>query len=136
MRLIVLIAVAVGALLAAVEAGASRIQVKASHQSAFEYVGHDWLGKVRVEFQDTSEDRGDVFSLYGLSFANLCSRRGSALNQTIPIHADKLFSYRRHGVTVTGNVIGKRSAPREIAGLATFSRPGCTSGPWWFEVKP
>ncbi|MFZ0043941.1 MAG: hypothetical protein WAK93_21710 [Solirubrobacteraceae bacterium] len=136
LRLGVLIAGAMLALGVAAGASASRIQVKPSH--ALEYFGHDWVGKVRVEFTEIDTNRGDVFALYAFTFANECSRRGSALKDSIPItiRRDNRFQYQGHGFTVTGNVIGKRAAPKEIVGLATVSRNGCTSGPWWFEVKP
>ncbi|MFZ0043940.1 MAG: hypothetical protein WAK93_21705, partial [Solirubrobacteraceae bacterium] len=130
--LLVVLAVAGLSLLAAAQAPASRIQVKGAAPDSF--VGHDWPGKVSLIYGQSD----GKFGFFAFTFANLCSRKGSETPDSVQIRvgANKLFHYRGHGFTISGNVIGRLSDPREIAGLASVSARGCQSGPWWFGVKP
>jgi hypothetical protein len=131
LRRVVPIFVAMALLLGAGSASAVRIMTSPSHAELL--VGSDWVGRVILTYEEIDSSSGkSAFSISGFTFANLCSRRGSTLGATIPIRRDGRFDYRGHGFVVVGHVIGNRSYPKEIAGLASFARRGCASGPWWF----
>jgi hypothetical protein len=128
-------AAVVTALLAvSASASASRIETLGGSTQAQLYVGFDWLGKVSLFYGEAGKHD---FGFFDLTFANLCSRRGSELNSkaTVIVGKNKLFHYRGYGFNISGNVIGRTSSPREIAGTATFSTSKCQGGTWWFEVK-
>jgi len=110
------------------QARAVRVEVKPSFIE--EFTGSDWVGKVTAFYGES-----DVFAISEIKFANLCNRRGSELTASITVNRHtKRFHYRGRGFTVSGSVIGKLTDPSEIVGLASVSRDGCQSGPWWFGV--
>jgi len=105
-----------------------------------EFTGWDWVGRVSLDYSPPSLNARNRLTDAQLSmfrFANGCDQRGSRLKVAINVAPNKLFHYRGRGFTISGNVIGSHDGiPREIAGTASFSGHGCSSGPWWFEVWP
>jgi hypothetical protein len=134
LRLLLCVAVVTALLTIAGSASASRIETGGAGPS-LNYAGFDWLGKVTLSYGEAGQHG---FGFFGFTFANLCSRRGTQLNSsvTVTVGKNKLFHYRGHGFSLKGNVIGPISFPREIAGTATYSKPGCQGGTWWFAVTP
>jgi hypothetical protein len=100
--------------------------------------GWDWVGRVALGFSPA--DYGPTVNvpaqLIPFSFANECNQHGSLLNVAITIDRDKRFRYHGHGFTISGNVIGSLTNPREVAGFASVRTHGCASGPWWFDAFP
>jgi hypothetical protein len=128
-------AIAVVVLLAiAGVAAASRIETSPSQSHTLS--GSDWLGPVVVYWSEIDSPNGTPhFSIARVTFANLCSRRGSVLNASIPVGRSRRFHFHGRGFTVVGNVIGGLSFPREIAGTASFATKTCQGGTWWFSVR-
>jgi hypothetical protein len=123
--------------LAALTSGAAASRIETSPSHVDEYTGSDWLGKVTLFWGEIDSPNGKAqFSISGLRFANLCSRRGNELKASIPVGRSKLFHFHGRGFSVQGNVIGSLSSPREIAGTASFATKGCQGGTWWFSAKP
>jgi hypothetical protein len=135
-RLALVLAIAVAAS-AALTGGAEASRIETSPSHVNEYTGSNWLGKVTLFWGEIDSPNGKAsFSISGLTFPNLCSRRGSELKASIPVGRSKRFHFHGRGFSVQGNVIGGLSAPREIAGTASFATKGCSGGTWWFSAKP
>jgi hypothetical protein len=117
--------------------GLARMAPTAGSPTVSFYKGSDGVGRISFKVYGLYAGNGSRY-LYDLRFANECAETGTTVRARIKVDRHYRFSYRAHGVTVSGRlhqVISGTSAYYPASGTVSVDASSCDSDPLTFTAK-